>query len=68
MTNFVERAILAELDDADVSIGYLLYSESAEMGALSFNESSGNNGLLLINATEQTEITTNYGICAELVV
>lgn len=66
--NFVERAILAELDDVDVSSGYLLYNESVEMGALSFNESNGNSGLLLINPVEQTEITTNYGICAELVV
>lgn len=68
MFNFIERAILAELDDVDVYVGYLIYNEGAETGALSFNESNGNNGLLLINPVEQTEITTNYGISAELVV
>lgn len=68
MSTFVERAILPELDDVDVSIGFLTINEASNMGALLFNESNGNNGRILINAVEQIELTTNYGISAELVI
>lgn len=67
MTSFVERAILPELDDADVSFGYLLQGDGATVGGLSFNEQSGNSGLIVINPVEATTETFGYGITAELV-
>lgn len=67
MPTFVERAILPDLDDFDVSSGYLLQNDGATGGGLSFNEQSGNSGLILINTAEPITETFGYGITAELV-
>ena len=64
-----DRGILTELSGAEVGFGFLIYNELSDSGAITFNESSGNSGIIQVDYVENTgPIVNPHGICAELVV